>query len=121
MLAISVPPPAHVACVRVVHASDALATRVALTPAMLLRAATLGVTIADRERVAQLVTAIGATESQPDTQGPDSRWGVALFDERDAPLLTIYLDRFGKRAVIDGRPASVRAKPLVRLLAQFVQ
>ncbi|HYZ15566.1 MAG TPA: hypothetical protein VE591_04155 [Candidatus Acidoferrum sp.] len=121
MLAIAVPPPAHVACIRIVHVADTLSTRVALTPAMLLRIATLRVTIADREHVAQLVAAIAATPSQPDTQAADSRWGVALFDERDAPLLTIYLDRFGERAVIDGRPARVRAKPLVRLLAQVVR
>ena len=113
-------PPAHVVSVRIVHYPDRVLTRTALGAADLERLATTHTLVKTRSDIDGVVEALDAMPSSPAQATPDSRWGVTLIGPGGTILAHVYLDKFGKRALIDGKAAHVEGEKLVHLLAQLV-
>ena len=112
-------PPAHVASVRIVHYPDRVLTRAALTPEQLDHLAVTHVVVSKRSAIESVVRALDGMAPVPEQVTPDSRWGVTLLDAHGATIARVYLDKFGKRALIDGRGARVDGEPVVQLLAKL--
>jgi len=108
--------------IRIVHFPDDANTRIALMPEDLERMATSRALVTDPATVASLAALIQRMPAAENEDAvPDCRWGASLCNRNGYALRSVYLDRFGRRAVIDGRPASVLATPVVRALARALR
>lgn len=103
---------------RIAHASDAFETRAALDAATVERLAVAHFATRDRATIARVLAAIENASAQAEAGTVDARWSITL---RGVRTQRIAVDRFGRRASIDGAPYAIRGEQLVRLLARLVR
>lgn len=104
------------------HVPNAISVRAALSESEVRSRATQHVEIQDRSVIASVSRAVRTTPERPAAHGADLRYVIRFRDARGSTV-TIYLDAFGLRGVVDGRPvrfandaikrAIVRAFPLL--------
>jgi hypothetical protein len=82
-------------------------TRAAVNPQQLARACHYRIRIEELGQTplgAELATTLGISDIKVTaTSDSDLRWGLIFYDAANARVLTIYLDKFGRRGLIDGQ------------------
>lgn len=109
---------AEVTRVEVLHAPDPLQTRAALPPASLERYATAIYDTTDTKKIAALLEALKQTPMTPDGAAPDVRWGILLKGRDNRQSATFYLDKFGKRAIAQGKNVQLSGDAIITVLQQ---
>jgi hypothetical protein len=105
-----------VAKIDVAHLDDAISTRTAVTPAALRELAGEHHAITGRAALDAVLDGLAALAPKPAARPGDLRWGLVLRDAHGAALATVDLDRFGRRAHIDGADYDVSGEPLLACL-----
>ncbi len=100
------------------HVPNDIAYRVGLTPADLADRAAVRVESRDPQKIAGIVAAIRETGAHADTQAADLRYAIRLRDARGATVAVIYLDAFGLRGVVDGRPVRYADDAIKRAITE---
>ncbi len=78
--------------------------RSALTPSDVAARARVRVESRNPQTIESVVAAIRRTDAYPDATTADLRYAIRLRDARGATVTVIYLDAFGTRGLVDGRP-----------------
>jgi hypothetical protein len=98
----------------VLHLEDDLRTRVAIGPAKL---ETLGIackTVDDPQTLEAIVNSVAATAMCENPGRLDARWGLIFTNAEGRRVLSLYLDKFGRRAAVDGHEVILRdGEPLI--------
>ena len=83
-----------------------VATRVSVDPQYLARACFYRIRIEDLGQTplgAELAGTLGISDIKVTASDSDLRWGLIFYDAANARVLTIYLDKFGRRGLINGQ------------------
>jgi hypothetical protein len=86
------------------HVPNNISYRTALGPGEVASRARMRVETRDPHAVAAIVGAIRETGTRADAATADLRYAIRLRDARGATVAIVYLDAFGLRGVVDGRP-----------------
>jgi hypothetical protein len=86
------------------HVPNNIAYRAALSVREVGQRARIRVESRDPQTVGHIVTAIERTATCSDARAADLRYAIRLRDARGSTRAVIYLDAFGRRGVVDGRP-----------------
>ncbi|HUN29866.1 MAG TPA: hypothetical protein VMV65_08650 [Alphaproteobacteria bacterium] len=98
------------------HVPNNVNYRTALSPRDVEERARIRVESRDPATVASIVAAIERTAVTADTRQSDLRYLVRLRDARGATRAVIYLDAFGERGVVDGRPVRFSGDTIKRAI-----
>ena len=104
----------------IVHASDDLRTRTALGADDVKRLADEHLLTTDTWIINEVATAFARTAIVESPGHIDARWIVTFRDAAERDRLTIVVDRFGRRAIVEGRSVAIDGAALVRLLRQVM-
>ncbi len=86
------------------HVPNNISYRAALSPRDVGQRARIRVESRDPHTIASIIAAIERTNTSSDARAADLRYAIRLRDARGSTCLVIYLDAFGRRGVIEGRP-----------------
>jgi hypothetical protein len=100
------------------HASNRISYRSALSPHDLDARATIHVETRNRAAIARVLEAIDATQTIPDARAADLRYAIRLRDARGVAR-TIYLDAFGTRGTLDGKPVRFASDAIKRAIVSM--
>ncbi|HTV94014.1 MAG TPA: hypothetical protein VMG98_15010 [Verrucomicrobiae bacterium] len=95
---------AGAARIEIDHVPNNVSYRAALSPRDVGERARIRVESRDPHTVAYIVAAIERTNTSSDVRPADLRYAIRLRDARGSTCLVIYLDAFGRRGMIEGRP-----------------
>jgi hypothetical protein len=104
----------------IVHVSDDLRTRAALSADDVKRIADEYVLTTDVWIINEVATAFARTAIVESPGHIDARWIITFRDAAERDRLTIAIDRFGRRAIVEGRPVAIDGAALVRLVRQVM-
>ncbi|MEO6912847.1 MAG: hypothetical protein ABI182_02345 [Candidatus Baltobacteraceae bacterium] len=104
--------------VEVLHAPDQVQTRTALSPADVASYSTSIYDTTDTKKIATLLDAVTQTQMTPTAARPDVRWGIFFRSRTSAVTAALYLDKFGKRGVAQGKNVLLEGGAIVTLLRQ---
>lgn len=103
----------------VFHLPDSLSTRTQLTPqAFEAHAGLRRTALADAATIAQSLRRLKSAGAHAATSPPDVRWGLIYHDASGARRRALYLDKFGKRGIDDGRVIALAGESLVQWLRE---
>lgn len=85
------------------HVPNAISVRTALNEHEVRTRATQHVETQDQNVIASVTLAVRTTPERPIESGADLRYAIRFRDARGTTT-TIYLDAFGLRGIVDGRP-----------------
>lgn len=97
------------------HVSNRISYRAALRPRDVDERACVHVETRNRASIARVLDAIDATPTSPDPRLADLRYAIRLRDAHGV-VRTIYLDAFGTRGTIDGRPVRFASDAIKRAI-----
>ena len=101
----------------ILHLSDALLTRAVLGPqAFETHDGLHRTSISDRASVAEGMRLVDAAGAHASDAKPDVRWALTFSDAAGTKRRVIYLDKFGKRAIVDGHTVSMDGAHLIAWL-----
>jgi hypothetical protein len=86
------------------HVRNDISYRTALGPRELASRARTRVETRDPHTIAAIVSAIQKTGVHTDAIPADLRYAIRLRDARGATVAVVYLDAFGLRGAVDGKP-----------------
>ena len=98
------------------HVPNDLTYRAALLPHEVAERARIRVESRDRATIAPIVAAIERTDTSNDARRADLRYAIRLRDARGSTRLVIYLDAFGRRGLVDGRPVRFSGDAIKRAI-----
>jgi hypothetical protein len=98
------------------HVPNDIAYRAALSPRDVGERARIRVESRDRATVAHIVTAIERTATRDDVRAADLRYAIRLRDARGSTCRVVYLDAFGRRGMVDGRPVRFSGDAIKRAI-----
>ncbi len=104
----------------IVHVDDDLRTRTALTSEDVQNFADEHFLTTDIWIINEVATAFARTPIVESPGHIDARWIVNFRDSAERDRLTIIIDRFGRRAIVEGRSVAIDGAALVRLLRQVM-
>lgn len=85
------------------HVPNNMSVRVALSAADVDERASVHVVARDPAVVASITGAIARTPEQPGGAGADLRYAI-VFTNQSGVVERVYLDAFGRRGLVNGRP-----------------
>ena len=106
--------------VAIVHVGDDLRTRISLSADDLRGFADEYFTSTDPWIVNEVATAFAKTAIVESPGHIDARWIVTFRDPTERDVLTIVMDRFGRRAIVESRSVAMDGAALIRLLHQVL-
>lgn len=106
--------------IAIVHVDDELRTRVTLSADDVRRFADESFFSTDPWIINEITTAFSKTAIVESPGTTDARWIVTFRDPAERDRLTIVIDRFGRRAIVEGRSVAIDGAALVRLLRQVM-
>ncbi len=104
----------------IVHVSDDLRTRAALSADDVKLFADEHFLTTDIWIINEVATAFARTAIVESPGHTDARWIITFRDPAERDRLTIVIDRFGRRAIVEGRSVAIDGAALVRLLPQVM-
>ena len=105
---------------RIVHSPDSLASRIAFTPADAERYAIATRLVSDRATIEDLAGAIDDARPVHADGTVDVRWNLTFSEGPGGSVRHVSIDRFGRRALIDGVAANMDGADLVMRLKRAV-
>jgi hypothetical protein len=90
------------ASIVVLHMSDDVLTRIAVTPDLKRKWAEVKVTLDDTQKV-KLQSMIHDTSAKPSAEKSDLRWGILFYDPLGNETGSIFVNRFGKTGYINSQ------------------
>jgi len=106
--------------VAIVHVGDDLRTRISLSADDVRRLADEHFISTDPWIINEVATAFAKTAIVESPGHIDARWIVTFRDSTERDRLTIVIDRFGRRAIVEGRPVAIDGAAMIRLLRQVM-
>ncbi len=91
-----------VASIVVLHMSDDVLTRIAVTPELMRKWAEVKVPLDDTQK-AKLQSLIHDTTAKPSPEKSDLRWGILFYGPSENETDSIFVDRFGKTGFVNGQ------------------
>lgn len=104
----------------IVHASDDLRTRTALSANDVKLVADEHLLTTDIWIINEVATAFARTAIAESPGHIDARWIITFRDAAERDRLTIVIDRFGRRAIVEGRSVAIDGAAFVRLVHQVM-
>ena len=104
----------------IVHASDDLRTRTALSADDVKRVADEHLLTTDIWIINEVATAFARTAIVESPGHIDARWIITFRGAAERDRLTIVIDRFGRRAIVEGRSVAIDGAAFVRLVHQVM-
>ena len=101
----------------IAHVPNTISVRAALQPAQVDSLATLHVETRDPQVVSRITRAIETTKETPTDRGADLRYAIRIRHSRGVTT-TIYMDAFGLRGVVDGRPVRFASDAIKRAIVE---
>jgi|HubBroStandDraft_1064217.scaffolds.fasta_scaffold167216_2 hypothetical protein len=98
------------------HVPNNISYRAALSPRDVGDRASIRVESRDPQTVAHIVAAIERTDTSDDARAADLRYAIRLRDARGSTCVVIYLDAFGRRGMVDGRPVRFSGDAIKRAI-----
>jgi hypothetical protein len=100
------------------HVRNDISYRSGLSANEVVAHATVHVTSQDPRKIAEVIAAIRTTHAHFDSSLTDLRYVIRLRDARGATTATIYLDAFGQRGLVDGKPVRFDSDAIKRAITQ---